>query len=187
MRPDILNPLFAEVEALKGVGPQVAKAAEAARPRPGRSTCSIICRPGRSSGSVRPPPAPRCSAGIVILDVTPFEIREPDRAAAPFRIFASRLATATRITLIYFNNPGWAKKQLPLGEKRTVSGKLEAYGDEWQIIHPEVLRAGQGGRAGAARAGLSADRGLTNRRMRRAGAARRWSARPSCPNGSSRA
>ena len=25
MRPDILNPLFAEVEALKGVGPQVAK------------------------------------------------------------------------------------------------------------------------------------------------------------------
>ena len=26
MRPDILNPLFAEVEALKGVGPAVAKA-----------------------------------------------------------------------------------------------------------------------------------------------------------------
>jgi ATP-dependent DNA helicase RecG len=25
MRPDILNPLFAEVEALKGVGPQLAK------------------------------------------------------------------------------------------------------------------------------------------------------------------
>ena len=26
MRPEILNPLFAEVEALKGVGPQLAKA-----------------------------------------------------------------------------------------------------------------------------------------------------------------
>jgi ATP-dependent DNA helicase RecG len=25
MRPEILNPLFTEVEALKGVGPQVAK------------------------------------------------------------------------------------------------------------------------------------------------------------------
>jgi ATP-dependent DNA helicase RecG len=25
MRPDILNPLFAEVEALKGVGPNLAK------------------------------------------------------------------------------------------------------------------------------------------------------------------
>jgi len=25
MRPDILNPLFTEVEAMKGVGPQVAK------------------------------------------------------------------------------------------------------------------------------------------------------------------
>ena len=26
MRPDILNPLFAEVETLKGVGPNIAKA-----------------------------------------------------------------------------------------------------------------------------------------------------------------
>ena len=26
MRPDVLNPLFAEVEALKGVGPNIAKA-----------------------------------------------------------------------------------------------------------------------------------------------------------------
>ena len=25
MRPDILNPLFAEVEALKGIGPNLAK------------------------------------------------------------------------------------------------------------------------------------------------------------------
>ena len=25
MRPDVLNPLFTEVEALKGVGPQIAK------------------------------------------------------------------------------------------------------------------------------------------------------------------
>ena len=31
-----------------------------------------------------------------------------------------------------------------MGEKRIVSGKLEAYGDEWQIIHPEVAEPGKG-------------------------------------------
>ena len=73
------------------------------------------------------------------------------------RVFAAD-GDGNTISLIYFNNPGWAKRSLPMGETRTVSGKLEAYGDEWQIIHPEVRRAGQGAAAGAARAGLSADR-----------------------------
>ena len=59
------------------------------------------------------------------------------------RVFASDAAGNT-ISLIYFNNPGWAKRSLPIGQKRTVSGKLEAYGDEWQIIHPEVTEPGKG-------------------------------------------
>ena len=39
MRPEILNPLFTEVEALKGVGPQVAKLLKklTRRSRPGRA------------------------------------------------------------------------------------------------------------------------------------------------------
>ena len=122
----------------------------------------------------------------VIVDLTPIDMREPRSGRGPTRIFAADAAGNT-IALVYFNNPGWAKKQLPLGETRTVSGKLEAYGDEWQIIHPEVSRAGQGRGAGAARAGLSADRGHHQPPHGRACGAWRSSARPSCPNGSSRA
>ena len=33
MRPEILNPLFAEAEVLKGVGPQVAKLLKRLKPR----------------------------------------------------------------------------------------------------------------------------------------------------------
>ena len=53
-----------------------------------------------------------------------------------------------------------------MGERRTIAGKLEAYGDEWQIIHPEVLS----GRARAqslrsASRSIALTEGLTNRRM----------------------
>ena len=51
MRPDILNPLFAEVEALKGVGPALAKPLERlGLDAGGRYRCST-CRPAGSSAS----------------------------------------------------------------------------------------------------------------------------------------
>ncbi len=131
------------------------------------------------TGAIERMRAPAASAALlgrnVILDLTPFETRESRSGRGPMRVFAAD-GDGNTISLIYFNNPGWAKKQLPLGEKRTVSGKLEAYGDEWQIVHPEVQRARQGAAAAGARAGLSADRRADqppHRRARRAGAGAR--------------
>ena len=185
MRPDILNPLFTEVEALKGVGPQVAKLLKKLD-----LTRVVDLLYHLPTGAIERVRAPAASAALlgrnVILDLTPFEIRESRSGRGPMRVFASD-SDGNTISLIYFNNPGWAKRSLPMGQKRTVSGKLEAYGDEWQIIHPEVSRAGEGAAAGAARAGLSADRGPDQPPRSASLRARRWSARPSCPNGSSRA
>ena len=69
------------------------------------------------------------------------------------------------ISLIYFNNPGWAKRSLPMGQTRTVSGKLEAYGDEWQIIHPEVSEPGKGPQPAVREPVYPLTEGLTNRRL----------------------
>ena len=80
------------------------------------------------------------------------------------RVFASD-ADGNTISLIYFNNPGWAKRSLPMGEKRTVSGKLEAYGDEWQIIHPEVAEPGKGPAPALREPVYPLTEGLTNRRL----------------------
>ena len=52
-----------------------------------------------------------------------------------------------------------------MGEKRTVSGKLEAYGDEWQIVHPEVLEPGKGPQPALREPVYPLTEGLTNRRM----------------------
>ena len=142
MRPDILNPLFTEVEALKGIGPQVAK--QLKRLDLTRLVDLLYHLP---TGAIERVRAPHASATLlgrnVILDLKPFETREGRSGRGPTRIFAAD-GDGNTISLVYFNNPGWAKRTLPIGEMRTVSGKLEAYGDEWQIIHPEVSEAGKG-------------------------------------------
>lgn len=164
MRPEILNPLFTEVEALKGVGPQVAKLLKKLDLT--RVVDLIYHLPTGSIERVRAPAASNELLGRnVILDLKPFETRESrGRGRGPTRIFAAD-GDGNTISLIYFNNPGWAKRQLPVGQARTVSGKLEAYGDEWQIIHPEVSEPGKGPQPAIREPVYPLTEGLTNRRL----------------------
>src|SRR5690349_12138990 len=163
MRPDILNPLFAEVEVLKGVGPQVSKLLK--RLDLSRVVDVLYHLPTGAIERIRTPSASAALLGRnVILELTPFDSREPRSGRGPMRVYASD-SDGNTISLIYFNNPGWAKRSLPMGEKRIVSGKLEAYGDEWQIIHPEVAEPGKGPAPALREPGYPLTEGLTNRRM----------------------
>jgi ATP-dependent DNA helicase RecG len=142
MRPGILNPLFTEVEALKGVGPQVSKQLKKLGIE--RVVDLLYHLPTGSIERIKAPAATAALLGrIVILELTPFDTRDSRSGRGPSRIFAND-SDGNAISLVYFNNPGWAKRTLPKGEKRIVSGKLEQYGDEWQIIHPEVAEPGKG-------------------------------------------
>src|SRR3954468_9043193 len=140
MRPEILNPLFAEAEVLKGVGPQVSKFLK--RLRLTRVLDVLYHLP---TGAIERIKAPAADASLlgrnVILELTPYQTRENRSGRGPMRVFASD-ADDNTISLVYFNNAGWAKRCLPAGQKRVVSGKLEAFGDEWQMIHPEVAEPG---------------------------------------------
>jgi ATP-dependent DNA helicase RecG len=164
MRPDILNPLFAEVETLPGVGLQVAKLLKKLD-----ITRVVDLLYHLPTGVLERVRARAASSGLlgmnVILDVVPFQTREPRSGRGPMRVFASD-GDGNTISLIYFNNPGWAKKSLPIGERRTVAGKLEAYGDEWQIIHPEVLAADKGAELSIREPVYPLTEGLTGKRVR---------------------
>ena len=163
MRPDILNPLFAEVETLKSVGPNIAKAL--ARLELTRAVDLAYHLPTGTIDRVRAPAASGALLGrIVVLDVTPVEVRTGS-GRAPLRIFA-RDGEDNTLTLIFFNNPAWAKKQLPLSEKRTVVGKLDAWGDEWQIVHPEVLDPAKAGEIALREPVYGLTEGISNKRMR---------------------
>ncbi|MDQ3247122.1 MAG: ATP-dependent DNA helicase RecG [Pseudomonadota bacterium] len=164
MRPEVLNPLFAEVETLAGVGPQVAKSL--ARIGISRVVDLLYHLPTGMIERIRvPAAAPSLIGRIVVVELTPFDSRSPRSGRGPSRIFASD-SEGNTISLVYFNNPGWAKKSLPMGEKRTVAGKLEAYGDEWQIIHPDVIETGKDGDLPVREPVYGLTEGIANKRMR---------------------
>ena len=163
MRPEILNPLFTEVEALKGVGPQLGKLLK--KLGISRVIDLIYHLPTGAIERVRAPAASAALLGrTVILDLKPFETRESRSGRGPMRVLAAD-GDGNSISLIYFNNPGWAKRSLPMGQTRTVSGKLEQYGDEWQIIHPEVSEPGKGPQPPVREPVYPLTEGLTNRRL----------------------
>src|SRR5688500_20392583 len=114
MRPEILNPLFAEAEVLKGVGPGLVKALK--RIGLTRVIDLLYHLPTGTIERVRGRYIGHELVGrIVIVEVTPLESR-PEEGRAPYRVFASDAAGKT-LTLVCFYYLGLVQKSLPLGEK----------------------------------------------------------------------
>jgi ATP-dependent DNA helicase RecG len=163
MRPDILNPLFAEVEVLKGIGPGLAKPLK--RLGLGKVADILFHLPVNWVERHRVAELDEADVGrIIVVEVTPVDYRQ-SAGRGPFRIHATDTA-GNYITLTYFNNPGWAKKQLPLGEPKLISGRLDRYGQELQMVHPDyVLPPAEAGSLPLREAVYPLSEGLTNNRM----------------------
>jgi ATP-dependent DNA helicase RecG len=163
MRPDILNPLFAEVEVLKGVGPGLAKPLK--RLGLERVVDVLFHLPTNWIERKRVDLLDMADAGrIVTVQVTPVDYRQGG-PRSPLRVHATDLA-GNYVSLTYFNNPGWAKKQLPLGQPKIVSGRLDMYGQELQIVHPEhVLSPGEAASLPEREPVYPLSEGLTNNRL----------------------
>ncbi|MEP7222939.1 MAG: ATP-dependent DNA helicase RecG [Novosphingobium sp.] len=135
MRPDRLNPLFASADGLKGVGPQLARPLEKLSLTRVKDFAYHL--PDRFVQ--RRAVANLDDAGVgenILIALTPVDYRS-SAGRGPFRILASD-AVGNICALTYFGrNGGWAKKQLPLGERRWIAGRLDQYGQLWQIVHPD--------------------------------------------------
>ena len=164
MRPDLLNPLFAEIEVLKGIGPALAK--PLAKLGLARVIDLLFHLP---TGLVHRQRIARLDdaieGNIVCVEVTPTDYRQAG-ARGPFRVFAVD-SQGDMLTLTYFGGGGgYARKLLPLGEKRLVSGKLELYGQERQIVHPDyVLSPDEGVKLPESEAVYPLSDGITSRRL----------------------
>ena len=163
MRPDILNPLFAEVEVLKGVGPTLAKPLH--RLALNRVVDILFHLPVSWIDRKRVDALDEADVGRTItIALTARDYRQSG-GRGPFRIFAED-GEGNYVTLTYFNNPGWGKKQLPLGEARIVSGKLDRYGQELQIVHPDhVVPPREAGTIPEREPVYPLSEGLTNHRL----------------------
>ncbi|WP_299327806.1 ATP-dependent DNA helicase RecG [Parasphingopyxis sp.] len=136
MRPEILNPLFAEIETLKGVGKGLAK--PLGRLKLEHVGDLLFHLPTGWIDRKHVETLDMADAGrVVTVIVTPIDYKAGG-PRSPLRIQAAD-GEGNVISLVYFNNPGWAKKLLPLSEARAISGRMELYGQELQIVHPDMV------------------------------------------------
>ncbi|OMJ31422.1 ATP-dependent DNA helicase RecG [Sphingomonas sp. Sph1(2015)] len=162
MRPDILNPLFAEVTSLKGVGPGLAKPLE--RLRIARVVDVAFHLPTGHIDRFPRDELMMSDAGRVIsISLTVKEHRVSSSPRGPTRVRAED-AAGNSVALVYFGgNSGWVKKLLPIGETKVVSGRLDLYGQDLQIVHPDLGDSTEDFREREAIYPLS--EGITSRRL----------------------
>ena len=165
MRPEILNPLFAALTDLKGVGPQLAK--PLARLGLERVVDILFHLP---TGLVQRHRVDRLDDAQpgqqIIIMLTAQDYRSGRSPRAPFGVDAFD-AAGDHVRLVYFGRTsGLARKLFPLGEARQVSGRLDTYGEMRQIVHPDhVSEAGSDAAIATSEAVYPLTEGLTNARL----------------------
>jgi ATP-dependent DNA helicase RecG len=143
MRPPVLNPLFASLSALPGIGPKLEKVFARLLGRgegePPRIIDLLFHLP---SGFVDRRNQPKLSAvtpdTVVTVAVTIDRHRPPppNRPRAPYNIEASD--DTNTLTISYFNaRKDYLQNLLPEGELRYVSGVATFYDGHLQMVHPE--------------------------------------------------
>jgi ATP-dependent DNA helicase RecG len=141
MRPALLNPLFAPVTSLAGVGPKQDKLFRylLGRDETPRLVDLLLHLPASViDRRARPKIRDVVPGTIVTLEVTVDRHRPtPARnARAPHLVYASD--DTGDVVLTYFRaQPGYVEKLLPVGAKRYVSGTAQMYDGTLQITHPD--------------------------------------------------
>jgi ATP-dependent DNA helicase RecG len=141
MRPTLLNPLFADVMTIKGIGEKMAKLfakllhVDAARlvDVAFHVPTGLIDRRFKCTISQLP------VQGVATLQVTIGQHHAPPRGAKlPYRIDAFDDTGA--MSLVYFTTyADHLLRQFPVGEKRYISGEISWFRSEAKMTHPDYV------------------------------------------------
>ena len=136
-RPPVLFPLFAGVQTLPGVGPKSAEALEnlgVTRPRDLIFTLpstGITRRRVEHLADLRPPET--ATVTVTVMRHVP-----PTARKRPYRVICSD-GQADLVLVFFHDRRDWLEKQLPMGEKRIISGKVELFDGVAQMVHPDHI------------------------------------------------
>ena len=135
MRPAILDSLFAQVTALPGIGPQLARLFERlAGPLVIDLLWHLPC--GIVDRRAAPPIRDLAPDQIATVHVR-VEAHEPGTGRRPYRVFCAD-DTGT-LVLVYFNvKSDYLARLYPIGAERIVSGRIEFYNGMAQMPHPDL-------------------------------------------------
>jgi len=140
MRPDILNPYFAPITGLPGIGPKLAKPFNRLLAREdGARVLDLLLHLPSSwiDRRARPTIAEAQPDTVVTLEiVVDRHIPTPHGSRAPHRVFAHD-ETGDIVLAFFKADRGWMERLLPVGETRWISGTVTLYDGIAQMVHPD--------------------------------------------------
>jgi ATP-dependent DNA helicase RecG len=141
MRPPLLNPLFASVTTLPGVGPKVGKLLARLTGRDdGARVGDLLFHVPTGSIDRRARPKLRdVEPGTVVtvaVDIDGHRAPPPGRSRAPYLVYASD-ETGSLVITFFSAHTDYIAKLLPVGERRYVSGMTALYDGMLQMVHPD--------------------------------------------------
>ncbi|MBS0274166.1 MAG: ATP-dependent DNA helicase RecG [Proteobacteria bacterium] len=137
MRPSILFPLFAETRTLPGVGPKIAKLIGRAA---GTRLLDLIFHlpSGIIDRSYRPKLIAAEEGRILTAEVNVLDHIAPRDRRQPYKVRCSD--DTAMIELVFFHaHADYLSKQLPIGQKRVISGRAERFNGNLQMPHPDFI------------------------------------------------
>ena len=141
MRPPVLNPLFAAITSLPGVGPKLALLYGKLLGRDEPRVVDLLLH--MPSGTIDRRARPKLNEVVpgqvvtVAVTVDYHKPAPPNRPRAPYRVVTYDDTNMT-LTLTFFHaRADYLEKLLPPGEKRYVSGIAELYDGNLQMVHPD--------------------------------------------------
>ena len=138
-RPEILFPLFADIETLPGIGAKTAQNLanlHVTRPRDLLFTMPHSGIDRRRRDSIKGAELPQ----VITVAVTIGQHRAPRTRSGAYRVVVEDAATTFQ--LVFFHARGdYLLRQLPVGARRVVSGKVEVFDGVAQMVHPDHMLA----------------------------------------------
>ncbi len=148
MRPIELTPLFASLQSLSGIGPRlVLLVKKCLDPPPGVTDPRVLdllwhLPNGVIDRRAEPKVAGAVPGSIATLKVRILKHKAPPRGnrRAPYKVQTED--ETGRLELVFFHaERKFIERQLPVGEERYVSGRVERYADTLQMSHPDYIVA----------------------------------------------
>ncbi len=140
MRPPVLNPLFAALISLPGVGPKLEKLYARLLEREAPRVIDLLLHlpSGIIDRRARPKLRDVQEGQVVTVAVTVLKHRPPppNRPRAPYRVETED--DTGSLTLTFFHaRKDYLENLLPVGETRYISGTAEFYDSMLQMVHPD--------------------------------------------------
>ena len=145
MRPAVLDPLFASISSLPGVGPKVSELLVKLLDRETIDDCRVIDLIFHAPHSIidrrEQPGIARAPQGAIVTITGRVDRHQPPpnaRSNVPYRVFLHD--QTGELALVFFRGKAqWLEKQLPIDETVTVSGKVDWFNGRPSMVHPDYI------------------------------------------------